>query len=136
MTLTTETLNLWRNNAEITAGETADDDPEHIAAKAILALTAELLAIREAQPVLCIDMDSDFIKHIQKCSEDVAKWPEWKHRGADVTKFTAPAAPAAPEEIRHTIEGLLSAEIAKYPNSISVPDDLVSLAAYVAGVTK
>ncbi|HIE0044126.1 TPA: hypothetical protein ACXI7C_000460 [Serratia marcescens] len=51
MTLTTETLNLWRNNAEITAGETAEDDPEHIAAKAILALTAELLASREAQPV-------------------------------------------------------------------------------------
>lgn len=51
MTLTTETLNLWRNNAEITAGETAEDDPEHIAAKAILALTAELLANREAQPV-------------------------------------------------------------------------------------
>lgn len=42
MTLTTETITLWRNNAEITAGETAEDDPEHIAAKAILALTAEL----------------------------------------------------------------------------------------------
>ncbi|ELJ5771819.1 hypothetical protein RS405_003767 [Serratia marcescens] len=51
MTLTTETIKLWRNNAEITAGETAENDPEHIAAKAILALTAELLANREAQPV-------------------------------------------------------------------------------------
>ncbi|MGQ6476400.1 DUF551 domain-containing protein [Serratia sp. IR-2025] len=51
MTLATETIKLWRNNAGITAGETAEDDPEHIAAKAILALTAELLANREAQPV-------------------------------------------------------------------------------------
>lgn len=42
MTLATETIKLWRNNAGITAGETAEDDPEHIAAKAILALTAEL----------------------------------------------------------------------------------------------
>lgn len=58
MTLTTETITLWRNNAEITAGETAEDDPEHIAAKAILALTAELLANREAQPVGYIDPDS------------------------------------------------------------------------------
>ena len=51
MTLATETIKLWRNNAGITAGETAEDDPEHIAAKAILALTAELPANREAQPV-------------------------------------------------------------------------------------
>lgn len=58
MTLTTETLNLWRNNAEITIGETAKDDPEHNAAEAILALTAELLANREAQPVGYIDPDS------------------------------------------------------------------------------
>ena len=33
MTLATETIKLWRNNAGITAGETAEDDPEHIAAK-------------------------------------------------------------------------------------------------------
>lgn len=61
MTLTTETLNLWRNNAEITIGETAKDDPEHNAAEAILALTAELLANREAQPVQFTDgMALDF----------------------------------------------------------------------------
>jgi hypothetical protein len=42
------------------------------------------------QPVFCVDMDSDFIKHIQKCSEAVAKWPEWKRQGADATQFTAP----------------------------------------------
>lgn len=56
-------------------------------------LARECLANREAQPVLCVDRDSDFIKHIQKCSEEVAKWPEWKRRGDDVTEFTAPPAP-------------------------------------------
>lgn len=49
MTLTTETIKLWRSNAEITLGETPEDDPEHNAAEAILALTAELLVHREAQ---------------------------------------------------------------------------------------
>jgi hypothetical protein len=50
-TLTTETVKLWRRNAEVTADETDEHDTEHIAAKAILALTAEILANREAQPV-------------------------------------------------------------------------------------
>lgn len=100
MTLTTETLNLWRNNAEITAGETAEDDPEHIAAKAILALTAELLANREAQPV-ALDV--------------IAKFKEW-NTGFPVEKFKAdyvigwvlanyyappaPAVPAVPDKPR------------------------------------
>lgn len=96
-TLTTETIKLWRINAEITLGETDELDPENNAAKAILALTEELLANREAQPVFRIDMDSDFIKHIQKCSEEVAKWPEWKRQGSDATQFTAPPAPAVEE---------------------------------------
>lgn len=50
------------------------------------------------QTVFCIDMESDFIKHIQKCSDDVAAWPEWKRRGADVTQFTTPPAPAVLDE--------------------------------------
>lgn len=54
---------------------------------------------REVQPVICVDMDSDFIKHIQKCSEEVEKWPEWKRQGADVTQFTTPPSPAVPDEI-------------------------------------
>lgn len=87
MTLTTERL---REIAE-------DGFLEHGDAKL---MARALLANREAQPVLCVDMDTDFIKHIQKCSEDVAKWPEWKRRGADVTKFTAPPAPAVPEEAK------------------------------------
>lgn len=54
---------------------------------------------REAQPVICVDMDSDFIRHIQKCTEEVEKWPEWKRQGADVTQFTTPPSPAVPEGI-------------------------------------
>lgn len=30
---------------------------------------------------------SDLLEHCKLCSEEVAKWPEWKQRGADVTKF-------------------------------------------------
>lgn len=63
-----------------------------------IALLEELLANREAQPVLCVDRDSDFIKHIQKCSEEVAKWPEWERRGADVTEFTDSPAPGVPDD--------------------------------------
>ncbi|SPZ52627.1 Uncharacterised protein [Serratia quinivorans] len=47
-TLTTETIKLWRINAEITLGETDELDPDNNAAKAILDLTAELLRYREA----------------------------------------------------------------------------------------
>lgn len=90
MTLTTETLNLWRNNAEITAGETAEDDPKHIAAKAILALTAELLANREAQPVALVDRRP-------AASGSIC----WQNGGKDLPHgtelFTAPPAPAIPD---------------------------------------
>lgn len=48
----------------------------------------------------------------------------------------AQPAPEVPAEIKTTIELLLSAEMAKYQNSMSVPDDLVALAASVAGLTK
>ncbi|MBH3202611.1 DUF551 domain-containing protein [Serratia marcescens] len=90
MTLTTETLNLWRNNAEITAGETAEDDPEHIAAKAILALTAELLANREAKPVALVDRRP-------AASGSIC----WQNGGKDLPHgtelFSAPPAPAIPD---------------------------------------
>ncbi len=76
MTLTTETLNLWRNNAEITAGETAEDDPEHISAKAILALTAELLANRDAQPV------GYFVRH-RSAWDRPSKWRLWTECSAE-----------------------------------------------------
>ncbi|MDP8626941.1 hypothetical protein [Serratia marcescens] len=89
MTLATETIKLWRNNAGITAGETAEDDPEHIAAKAILALTAELLANREAQPV-------GFYTTVSG-----RKGVIW-HNGApeyDTAIYTATPEPAVPEEM-------------------------------------
>ncbi|MFK8871757.1 DUF551 domain-containing protein [Serratia sarumanii] len=94
MTLTTETLNLWRNNAEITAGETAEDDPEHIAAKAILALTAQLLANREAQPVAWRHDDGPFAGIAITRAKSVAD--SWIAKGWTVTPlYTAPPAPAA-----------------------------------------
>ncbi|MGP2955340.1 DUF551 domain-containing protein [Serratia bockelmannii] len=88
-TLTTETIKLWRNNAGITAGETAEDDPEHIAAKAILALTAEILANREAQPAWFYTTVSG------------RKGVVW-HKGApedDTAIYTAPPAPAVPDAL-------------------------------------
>lgn len=56
-----------------------------------VAMALELLKYREKNSVLQVNMDSDFIKHIQKCSEEVATWPEWKRKGADVTQFATPA---------------------------------------------
>ncbi len=53
--LTTETIKLWRSNALIKLAEVEEDEPGCIAEKAILALTAELLANREAQPVAVTD---------------------------------------------------------------------------------
>ncbi|HGE8491630.1 TPA: hypothetical protein ACGD7R_004377 [Serratia marcescens] len=89
MTLKTETLNLWRNNAEITAGETAEDDPEHIAAKAILALTAELLANREAQPVLYASEET-----LAYAKEDEKRLVTWSEPMGDavIPLFTVPPA--------------------------------------------
>lgn len=84
-TLTTETIKLWRNNAGITAGETAEDDPEHIAAKAILALTAEILANREAQPVAVV-ISRGNLAHVTDGELELG------------TKlYTAPPAPAVPD---------------------------------------
>lgn len=88
-TLTTETVKLWRNNAEITAGETAEHDPEHIAAKAILALTAELLANREAQPV-------GYIAEVSGNRIGVLRGLPLPDVGSLI--YTAPPAPAVPDE--------------------------------------
>jgi len=101
MTLTNETIKLWRNNAEITAGETAEDDPEHIAAKAILALTSELLANREAQPVQVTDgMALDF--HRALTDSDIGKDDLEEIKvglRAALCNVTATPAPAVPEEM-------------------------------------
>ncbi|EPL3172241.1 hypothetical protein NOY08_002536 [Serratia marcescens] len=100
-TLTTETIKLWRNNAGITAGETAEDDPEHIAAKAILALTAEILANREAQPFGYVYTSKDGVA--VNFGYELPFMPEkW-----NVTPvYTAQPAPAVPgiDELRLTFE--------------------------------
>ncbi|HEJ6942904.1 TPA: hypothetical protein SMF29_003704 [Serratia marcescens] len=90
-TLTTETLKLWRNNAEITAGETAEDDPEHNAAEAILALTDELLANREAQPVLYASEET--LAYAKEGEKSLVTWSE-PMGDAVIPLFTAPPAPA------------------------------------------
>ncbi len=95
--LTTETIKLWRNNAEITAGETAEDDPEHIAAKAILALTAELLANREAQPVLYASEET--LAYAKEGEKSLVTWSE-PMGDAVIPLFTAPPAPAVPDEAK------------------------------------
>ncbi|QLJ61198.1 hypothetical protein HP475_15295 [Serratia marcescens] len=51
MTLTTETIKQWRSDAENIARRSCVYETEYSAAEAILALTSELLANREAQPV-------------------------------------------------------------------------------------
>lgn len=53
MTLTTETIKQWRSDAENIARRSCEYETEYSAAEAILALTAELLANWEAQPVAC-----------------------------------------------------------------------------------
>ncbi|WP_208093552.1 hypothetical protein [Serratia ureilytica] len=96
-TLTTETITLWRNNAEITAGETAEDDPEHIAAKAILALTAELLANREAQTVLYASEET--LAYAKEGEKSLVTWSE-PMGDAVIPLYAAPPAPAVPEEMK------------------------------------
>ncbi|HGM6984060.1 TPA: DUF551 domain-containing protein [Serratia marcescens] len=95
MTLATETIKLWRNNAKITAGETAEDDPEHIAAKAILALTAEILANREAQPVLYASEET--LAYAKEGEKSLVTWSE-PMGDAVIPLYTAPPAPAVPDD--------------------------------------
>ncbi|MBL0881240.1 hypothetical protein [Serratia ureilytica] len=103
MTLATETIKLWRNNAGITAGETAEDDPEHIAAKAILALTAELLANREAQPVAYMYKDNIHADARFSLYKRFGNWSQEDINEYEITEiplYTAPPAPAVPDKPR------------------------------------
>lgn len=95
-------------------------------------MARELLANREAQPVFCVDMDSNFIKHIQKCSEEVAKWPEWKQRGSDVTQFAAPPAPAYPETLPCPVRLMPGLLFGRGVTTKSMLDALVRRAEYEA----
>lgn len=99
MTLTTETIKQWRSDAENIARRSCEYETEYSAAEAILALTAELLANREAQPVIAawqhkgepwrIILDRD-IEEVRKTS------------GSWSPLYTAPPAPAVPREISIT----------------------------------
>lgn len=52
-------------------------------------------------PSIHIDENSDLIKHIRKCSEEVSKWPEWKRNAADaMSAIDAPSIPAVPDSIQ------------------------------------
>ncbi|HGM7112041.1 TPA: hypothetical protein ACKQEX_000809 [Serratia marcescens] len=73
MTLTTETIKQWRIDAENIARRSCVYETEYSAAEAILALTAELLANREAQPV-ALDV--------------IARFKEW-NTGFPIEKFKA-----------------------------------------------
>ncbi|QBQ72186.1 hypothetical protein HWC14_gp37 [Serratia phage Parlo] len=135
MTLTTETITLWRNNAEITAGETAEDDPEHIAAKAILALTAELLANREAQPVyqcrfFTTDVDGKQIGEWQDM--DKGFYDQYDPYCRRIL-YTAPPAPAVPDEVMPG--GLVySSALPKFESNDS--DKIVGYCCFISGETR
>lgn len=97
-TLTTETIKLWRINAEITLGETDELDPENNAAKAILALTEELLANREAETQIYQIWDDG-----RWCDAEERIWRETYNEACKSQfriVYTAPPAPApaVPEE--------------------------------------
>ncbi|MDQ7101461.1 DUF551 domain-containing protein, partial [Serratia sp. MF1(2023)] len=66
MKLTTETLKQWRSDAENIARRSCVYETEYSAAEAILALTAELLANREAQP--------EYGDAYQGAREDLSIW--------------------------------------------------------------
>lgn len=95
MTLTTETIKQWRSDAENIARRSCEYETEYSAAEAILALTTELLANREAQPVIAawqhkgepwrIILDRD-IEEVRKTS------------GSWSPLYTAPPAPAVPDD--------------------------------------
>ncbi|MEL5563602.1 hypothetical protein PTR02_23360 [Serratia nevei] len=87
MTLATETIKQWRSDAENIARRSCEYETEYSAAEAILALTAELLANREAQPVALVDRRP-------AASGSIC----WQNGGKDLAHgtelFTAPPAPA------------------------------------------
>lgn len=46
-----------------------------------------LKAINEKVSTNTMSNSDEFLDHLQSCSEEISKWPAWKQRGADVTKF-------------------------------------------------
>ncbi|CVB13021.1 hypothetical protein [Serratia marcescens] len=72
MTLTTETIKQWRSDAENIARRSCEYETEYSAAEAILALTAELLANREAQPAEWSGWACQFPVHMPRLYGDRA----------------------------------------------------------------
>lgn len=69
----------------IYAGEDPHTDEPHISwvkASEQMEKGDRLYIVKKAKTPLVT-----LLEHCQNCSEEVAKWPEWKQHGADVTKF-------------------------------------------------
>ncbi|MBI6122098.1 hypothetical protein JEQ01_03120 [Serratia marcescens] len=106
--LTTETIKQWRSDAENIARRSCEYETEYSAAEAILALTAELLANREAQPVDAGKFAGYGLYHAER--DEFGSWlksvPEddngdaiTKYGYVSVKLYTAPPAPAVPDEM-------------------------------------
>lgn len=89
MTLTTETIKQWRSDAENIARRSCVYETEYSAAEAILALTAELLANREAQPVLYASEET--LAYAKEGEKSLVTWSE-PMGDAVIPLFTIPKA--------------------------------------------
>jgi hypothetical protein len=86
-----------------TAAQLSGDEPRKKAVKELYegALVVGQTLYAHPAPSIHIDENSDFIKHIRKCSEEVSKWPEWKRNAADaMSAIDAPSIPAVPDSIQ------------------------------------
>ncbi|MBH2767665.1 hypothetical protein I5Q31_10595 [Serratia marcescens] len=92
MTLATETIKQWRSDAENIARRSCEYETEYSAAEAILALTAELLANREAQPVLYASEET--LAYAKEGEKNLVTWSE-PMGDAVIPLFTVPPAPTS-----------------------------------------
>ena len=97
MTLTTETIKQWRSDAENIARQSCVYETEYSAAEAILALTAELLANREAQPVAC---DIERIKRHALPAGECPRQSRVVLLSSLQRLLTSPPAPAVPDDVQ------------------------------------
>ncbi|MBH3262937.1 hypothetical protein I5R69_15385 [Serratia marcescens] len=121
MTLATETIKQWRSDAENIARRSCEYETEYSAAEAILALTAELLANREAQPVIVVGDDGG----------DALAYRRLIQSFAPGTKlYTAPPSPAYPERLPCPVHLLPGLKFGKGVPTRSMIDALVRRAGY------
>jgi hypothetical protein len=108
--LTTETIKQWRSDAENIARRSCEYETEYSAAEAILALTAELLANREAQPVAWLaiyhgEVYDEAISITRSVVEAQAERFGWESALTEIIPLyrhalPAPAVPAVPDKPR------------------------------------